>query len=107
MSAFYETEALGKHLLAAKFGTNVTQVPFVAGRIDVSLFLLTGGPLGHVGLLDHEETKKHVDLYNEMNDDSNDEHDEETVNQDMKLYVWEKNGPEGAMLTISCGVSFN
>ena len=48
-----------------------------------------------------------VDLHNEMNDDSNDEYDEETINQDMKLCAWEKNGPKGVMLTISCGVSFN
>ena len=40
---------------------------------------------GDVGLLDPEETKKQVDLYNELNDVGNEEYDEEIAKRENEI----------------------
>ena len=59
---------------------------------------------GDVGLLDPEETKEQVDLYNEMNDQENEKYEKEIVEQEIEL--WEKNGPKGVLLNKFCCVAF-
>ena len=59
---------------------------------------------GDVGLLDPEETKEQVDLYNEMNDQENEKYEKEIVEQEIEL--WEKNGPKGVLLNKFCCMAF-
>ena len=50
------------------------------------------------------KTREQVKLHNELNDQTNEEHDKEIMEQEIEL--WEKNGPKGVLLNKFFCVAF-